>query len=124
MIDFSEKAEPFRDIDPNGKMAHELPHHFLQDKPNRGPNPIEDCCQFTAGKQRCQGDYWTHRRMWPHLYHPEMYQWTDPCPDLIREMDAFYDDPMTEYSGMGGEMSPLVEQGHIRRHNCQGMGEN
>jgi len=92
MIDFSEKAEPFRDIDPNGKMAHDLPHHFLQDDPRQGML-IEDCCQFTAGKQRCQGDYWTHRRMWPHLTHPELRQWgEEPYSDLDFALGDIADD--------------------------------
>jgi hypothetical protein len=41
-------------------------------------------------------------------------QWSFPldpeCP--ANPMEAFYDDPMTEYSGMGDEIGPLLASKH------------
>jgi hypothetical protein len=41
------------------------------------------------------------------------------CPELVLELDALLDDPITDYFGVGGEMVPLVRAGHRRRHGCR-----
>lgn len=45
------------------------------------------------------------------------------CPQLLAELERFYDDPYTIAYGMGSEMSPLVIAGHKRRHGCAGLVE-
>lgn len=76
MKNWSEGAEAYRDINPAGPMAHDLPHAYLPltgyDRHwNSQVQAFQDddgqCCQFTAGGQRCQGDWLTHRQMWPAL---------------------------------------------------------
>jgi hypothetical protein len=42
----------------------------------------------------------------------------EECPELVLELDAFLDDPITRYYGVGGEMLPLVRSSHRRRHGC------
>ena len=46
----------------------------------------------------------------------------DPeCPD--NNTQAFYDDPMTQYSGMGSELGPVIEARHRRScERCQEYG--
>lgn len=72
--DWSEGAEAFRDINPAGPMAHDLPHTYLPltgfDRHYKSGEFVDDegtCCQFTAGGLRCQGTRWEHERKWPEL---------------------------------------------------------
>jgi hypothetical protein len=77
MKNWSEGAEAFRDINPTGPMAHDLPHRYL---PLTGSDRHysslrhefeEDdgkCCQFTAGRLRCQGTRLEHMHKWPELH--------------------------------------------------------
>jgi hypothetical protein len=48
----------------------------------------------------------------------------EPCAKLLEELDKFLDDPITDFYGVGGEMSPLVINNHVKRHHCNGMGES
>jgi len=46
----------------------------------------------------------------------------EPCEQLGRELDAFFDDPITIAYGVGGECSPLVIAAHKERHvGCPGL---
>jgi len=53
---------------------------------------------------------------------PDPVPQDEPCPDMVREYQAFADDPITEYYGVGSEMAPLVTRQHVARHHCQGWG--
>jgi hypothetical protein len=46
----------------------------------------------------------------------------DACPQLIEEMNRFYDDPMTDAVGDTGDLSALLYRRHLERHKCQGYG--
>ena len=48
---------------------------------------------------------------------------SQPCSKLEKELEDFLDDPITEYYGVGSEMSSLLVWQHTKRHNCQGLGE-
>lgn len=45
---------------------------------------------------------------------------TDECPELIAALERFLDDPMTDATGMGGELSSVVARQHIVDHKCGG----
>lgn len=84
MKDHSEGAEAYKDIDPQGPMAHDLPHRYLPltgfDRRVKDMDAVggmrvtvfldDDgtCCQFTAGGQRCQGNRQAHLVKWPTLH--------------------------------------------------------
>lgn len=44
------------------------------------------------------------------------------CPQLVRELEVLYDDPITRAYGVAHEVSPLVTRLHVERHGCQGWG--
>jgi hypothetical protein len=76
---YSEGAQAYRDIDPSGPMAHELPHLYLPltgyDRRRVDGEFVDDdgtCCQFTAGRQRCQATNREHRAAFPALYRDEV----------------------------------------------------
>ena len=48
---------------------------------------------------------------------------SQPCSQLERELERFLDDPITQYHGVGSEMSPLLVWQHVKKHNCQGLGD-
>jgi hypothetical protein len=72
--DWSAGAEAYRDINPHGPMAHDLPHSYLPltgyDRRTVNGEFIDDdglTCQFTAGGQRCQATRAEHKAKWPEL---------------------------------------------------------
>jgi hypothetical protein len=89
--DHSQGAEAYRDINPAGPMAHDLPHRYLPltGYDRRYGGTAEDgsvifqeddgkCCQFTAGRLRCQGTKAEHLRRWPEMLFDEVDgEWAD-----------------------------------------------
>ena len=72
--DHSKGATPYHDINPFGKMSHDLPHRYLpltgNDRRWKDGGFQEDdgqTCQFTAGGQRCQGTLREHKIKWPEV---------------------------------------------------------
>lgn len=43
------------------------------------------------------------------------------CRELERALDVFYNDPITDYYGVGADMAPALIASHVRRHGCSGL---
>ena len=48
----------------------------------------------------------------------------EPCSEMVRQLDEFENDLITDAYGLGSEMNGLVARRHVERHSCQGWGES